>query len=99
MKALKIIKSILFGLVYGLNLFFALCLWICGQHGNIMLGIFLILFYRLSLWLSPFAITVICWLPTSPKRPIYQRIIYTLVHLALCGVLFVTCFLLFGNWY
>ena len=39
MKALKIIKAILFGLIYSTNLFLAVSLWLCGESGNIMLGI------------------------------------------------------------
>ena len=99
MKALKIIKAILFGLIYGTNLFLAVCLWLCGQSGNIMLGILLICLYRPSLWFSPLWLTIVCWLPTRPKRPIYQRIIFNLAHLAICGLLFVICFMLFWNWY
>ena len=99
MKALKIIKAILFGLIYSTNLFLALCLWLCGQSGNIMLGILLIALYRPSLWFAPLWLTILCWLPTRPKRPIYQRIIFNLAHLAICGLLFVICFMLFGNWY
>ena len=74
MKALKIIKAILFGLIYGTNLFLAVCLWLCGQSGNIMLGILLIALYRPSLWFAPLWLTILCWLPTRPKRPAYQRI-------------------------
>lgn len=99
MKALKIIKSILFALVYSTNLLFALCLWSCGQRGDIFLGIIFIVLYRLSLWFSPVLITVLCWLPTRPKRPLYQKLIFNLVHLTLCAGLFGLCFLLFGNWY
>lgn len=95
----KIIKMILFGLVYGTNLFFALALSLCGLSGNIMLGILLIVLYRLSLWLSPIAITLICWLPLKPKVPIRKKLLFYFVHLAFCGILFLICYLLFGNWY
>ena len=99
MKNSKKIKTILFSIVYGLNLFFALSLWLCGLSGNIMLGIFLILFYRLSLWSAPIALTIICWLPSEPKLPVRKKLIINLAHLVLCGALFVVCFLVFGNWY
>ena len=99
MKISKLIKSILFGLVYGSNLFFALCLWLCGLSGNIMLGILLIVFYRLSLWLSPVAVTAICWIPLKSDVPIRKRLLFYLVHMILCGALFLICYLVFGNWY
>ena len=99
MNTAKKIKLILFGLTYGLNLFLALALWLCGLSGNILLGIFLIVFYRLSLCFTPLAVTVICWLPIKPKLPARKRLLSNLVHLLFCGALFLTCFLLFGNWY
>lgn len=95
----KKIKLVFFGLVYGFNLFFALVLWLCGQSGNIMLGILSIVIYRLSLWFSPAAVTIICWFPSKPKVPIPKKVLFNLVHLLFCGCLFVICFLLFGNWY
>ena len=93
------IKILLYSLIFGSNLFFAVCLWLCGQSGNIMLGILAICFYRLSLWLSPLAVTVVCWLPIKPRLPASKKLINNLVLLLLCGALFLTCFLLFGNWY
>lgn len=99
MNASQKVKTTLFGLVYGLNLFFAIALWLCGQSGNIMLGILLIVFYRLSLWFLPLAVTIICWLPFKPKVPASKKLLCNLVHLLLCGILFVTCNFLFGNWY
>ena len=99
MTASKIIKIILFTLVYSINFSLALALWLCGFSGNIMIGILLIVLYRLSLWLSPLAVTVICWLPLNPKIPASKKLLLNLAHLAFCGVLFLTCFLLFGNWY
>ena len=99
MKTSQIIKMILFSLVYGSNLFFAWALWLCGESGNIMLGILLIVFYRLSLWFSPLAVTIICWLPWKPKEPAQKKLLFNLAHLLCCGVLFLTCNLLFGNWY
>ncbi len=99
MKASKIIKIILFGLVYGFNLLSALALWVCGVYGNILLGIIFIVFYRLSLWSSPLAVTVICWLPLKPKVSARKKLLFNFVHLLFCGMLFVMCYLLFGNWY
>jgi hypothetical protein len=64
-----------------------------------MLGILLIAVYRLSLWFSPVAVTVVCWLPFGPKIPVRKRLLFNLAHLVFCGALFLTCFLLFGNWY
>ena len=96
---MKIIKTCLFGLIYSSNLFFALILWLCGESGNIMLGIIAIAFYRLTLWTAPLAVTVVCWLPSRPKIPIKTKLAFNLVHLALSGLLFVVCYLLFGNWY
>lgn len=95
----KAIKAVLFAIIYGIHLSLALMLWLCGIGGNIMLGILLIVFYRLSLWLSPLAVTLICWLPLKPKASIRRRLLCNLVHLLLCAALFVLCFLLFGNWY
>ena len=99
MKSSKLYKSILFSIVYGLNLLLALALWLCGLSGNIMIGIFLIALYRLSLWTAPIAITIICWLPSEPKLPVRKKLLFNLVQLLLCGALFCVCFLVFGNWY
>ena len=99
MKAAKIIKSILFALVYFANLFWGACLWLAGKDGNIMSGIIFIVFYRLSLWLTPFLVTVICWLPFPPRVPIRKKILFNIVHLVFSGLLFVICYLLFGNWF
>ena len=99
MTASKIIKIILFTLVYSINFSLALALWLCGLSGNIMIGIFLIALYRLSLWFSPLAVTVVCWLPLKPKVPVRSKLLFNLAHLAFCGALFLTCFLLFGNWF
>ncbi len=99
MKTSKVVKSILFGLVYGINLLWALALWLAGREGNIMLGIIFIFFYRLSLWFAPIAVTIICWLPLRPKVPARIKLLFNFVHLLLCGLLFFFCFLLFGNWY
>lgn len=99
MNLSKIIKAILFGWVYGTNLLFALGLWLCGLNGNIMLGILFIAFYRLSLWSAPFAVTILCWLPWKPKLPARKKLLFNLIHLLVCGLLFVICRLLFGNWY
>ena len=99
MKTSQIIKTILFALVYASNLLFAFLLWLCGNSGNIMLGIIFIVFYRLSLWLSPVAVTLICWLPLKPKVPARKKLLFNLAHLLICGGLFLTCNLLFGNWY
>ena len=99
MSISKIIKTILFGMVYGSNLLFALGLWWCGVTGNIMLGILLIACYRLSLWSAPFMVTAVCWLPLKPKVPARKRLIFNFAHLLFCGGLFILCRLLFGNWY
>ena len=99
MTTSKIVKSILFGAVYGINLFFALILWLCGETGNIMIGILAIIFYRLSLWLAPVAVTVICWIPLKPVVSAKKKLLFNLIHLFLCAALFVLCYLLFGNWY
>ena len=95
----KIFKMILFGFVYGINLLLALALWLCGEDGNIMLGILLIALYRPSLWIAPWAVTIICWLPLKPKVPAYKKLLFNLAHLLFCGLLFLTSYLLFGNWY
>ena len=99
MKSSQIIKMILFAVVYGANLLFALGLYLCGLRGDIMLGIILIVFYRWSLWLAPIAVTIICWLPFKPKQPLSKRLIFYIIHLLCCGMLFLTSYLLFGNWY
>ncbi len=99
MKNSKKIKTILFFIVYGLNLLLALSLWLCGRSGNIMLGILLIVLYRPSLWFAPLAVSAICWLPSDPKIDARKKLSFNLLHLAICGALFVLCFLLFGNWY
>ena len=99
MSISKVIKTVLLSLVYAINIFFARCLWWAGLDGNIMLGILLIIFYRLSLWLAPIAVTLICWLPSKPKMSARKKLILNVVHLMLCGLLFVLCYLLFGNWY
>ena len=99
MKNSKKIKTILFSIVYGLNLLLALALWVCGLSGNIMIGILLFALYRLSLWFAPLAVSVICWLPSDPKIAARKKLSFNILHLALCGALFVLCFLLFGNWY
>lgn len=93
------IKIISLASVYGINLFFALCLWLCGIGGNILIGIFAVLFYRLSLWASPLAVTVICWIPSKPKVPIYKKALLNLLLLLLCGVLFFVCYLISGGFY
>ena len=99
MKALKIIRTILLCLVYSLHFLCALSLWLCGQSGNIMLGILLIALYRFSLWTAPFAITVLCWIPLTKGVPIHKRIWQYLLLMLLCGALFLLCRLLFGNWF
>ena len=96
MKKSKLIKTILFSFIYGINLFFALSLWLCGRSGNILFGIIFIILYRLSLWLSPLAVTIVCWLPLKPKIPARKKLIFNLAHLAFCGILFVTCYFIFG---
>ena len=99
MTTSKIIKSILFGAVYTTNLFWALVLWWCGLGERMIIGIFAIIFYRLSLWFAPVLVTVICWIPLRPKVAFWKKLIFNLAHLVFCGILFCTCFLLFGNWY
>ena len=99
MSVSKKLKLILFSLVYGVNLFFALCLWICGINGDILFGIISIVFYRLSLWLAPLAVTVICWLPSKPKIRLRKKLLFYLAHLFLCCGLFLICHLLLGNRY
>ncbi|MBR7112200.1 MAG: hypothetical protein IKC75_04700 [Clostridia bacterium] len=99
MKASKIIKTALFAAVFAINLFLALSLWLCGLSGNIMLGILFIIGYRLSLWTAPLIITIICWLPLPSRASPRQKLLMNLLLLGLCALLFVTCFLLFGNWY
>ena len=99
MNTSKTAKAIMFALVYGINLFFALLLWLTGFSENILLGIILILFYRLSLWLSPIAATIICWLPLKTGVPAYKKLLFNLVHLVFCAALFLLCYLLFGSWY
>jgi hypothetical protein len=64
-----------------------------------MLGIIFIVFYRLSLWLSPVAVTVICWLPIRSVIPIKKRVLFYVGNLLICGALFVLCRVLFGNWF
>ena len=77
---LKIVKVVLLGLTYGWNLLLAAALWGCGETGNIMLGILVICLYRLSLWTTPFLVTAFCWIPTKPKKPLYQRFIFYFVN-------------------
>ena len=99
MKALKIIRTILLCWVYSLHFLCALSLWLCGQSGNNMLGILLIVCYRLSLWSSPLAVTLICWIPPKPMTTWRKKLLFYFVHLALCACLFLVCRLLFGNWF
>ena len=99
MNTSKIVKIILFSLAYGFNLFWALMLHLCGNNGNIMLGIIAFVFYRLSLWFSPLIVTGICWLPLKPKVPARTKLLFNFVHLIFCGILFLVCYLLTGNWY
>ena len=95
----KIVKAILFVWIYSSNLFWAGCLWLAGKDGNIMLGILFICFYRLSLWLTPFLVTILCWIPLPTGVPIRKKILFNLVHLVFSALLFVICYLLFGNWF
>ena len=95
----KTAKGVLFALVYACNFLWAFLLWLCGESGNIMLGIFALIFYRLSLWLAPLAVTLLCWLPSKPKLLARTKLAHNAVCLLLCGLLFVLCNLLFGNWY
>ncbi len=99
MTASKIVKSILLGATYANNLFWALVLYWCGLGERMMIGIFAIVFYRLSLWTAPFLVSAICWLPLRPKVVAYKRLLMNLVCLAVCGTQFVICFALFGNWF
>ena len=96
---IKKVKKISLASVYGINLFFTICLWLCGLGGNILIGIFAILFYRLSLWAAPLTVTVICWIPLESKVPIYKKALLNLLLLFLCGVLFFVCYLIPGGWY
>ena len=95
----KSMKSILLCLAYAYNLFFAFCLWLCGQNGNIMLGIIFIACYRLSLWFTPLLVTAICWIPLRHKVPLRTKLLFNFVQLLFCGMLYVVCFCLFGNWF
>lgn len=99
MTASKIVKTILLGAVYTTNLFWALVLWWCGLGERMMIGIFAIVFYRLSLWTAPFLVSAICWIPLRPRVAAYKRLLMNLVCLAICAAQFVICFSLFGNWY
>lgn len=99
MTTSKIIKSILFGAVYTTNLFWALVLWWCGLGERMIIGIFAIIFYRLSLWTLPFLVSAICWIPLRPRLAAYKRLLMNLVCLVACAVQFTICFALFGNWY
>lgn len=93
------IKSILLGIVFGLNLLLALCLYLCGITGNILFGILLIAFYRISLQGLPLAVIVICWLPLDRQVGWRKKLSFNLVLLVFSGLAFVLCRLLFGNWY
>ena len=99
MTTSKAIKTVLLCSVWGLNLSLALCMWLCGLTGNIMLGILVIVLYRPSLWFSPLAVTVICWLPLKPHIPVSKKLLFNLACLVITGVLFAVCFLISGNWY
>lgn len=99
MDVLKTLKRVALGSIFGINLFLALCLWLCGLKGNIMIGILVIVLYRLSLWLSPFAVTLIAWLPSEPKMTVGEKLLFNLALLLLCGVLFGLCYLISGNWF
>ena len=99
MPTSKLIKTILFSVVYSINILLAAALWLSGNDGNILLGIILILFYRLSLWSLPWAVTIISWLPLKPKVSIRKKLLFNFVHLIFCGILFLICYLLFGFWY
>lgn len=99
MTASKIVKTILLGAVYTTNLFWALVLYWCGLGERMMIGIFAIVFYRLSLWTAPFLVSAICWIPLRPRVAAYKRLLMNLVCLAACAMQYVICFSLFGNWF
>ena len=99
MTASKIVKAALLGATYVTNIFWAIVLWWCGLGGHIMIGIFAIVFYRISLWLSPLLVSLICWLPLRPKVSAHRRLLMNLVCLVACVAQFVLCYLLFGNWF
>lgn len=99
MTASKIVKTILLGAVYTTNLFWALVLYWCGLGERMMIGIFAIVFYRLSLWTAPFLVIAICWIPLRPRVAAYKRLLMNLVCLAACAMQYVICFSLFGNWF
>ena len=99
MSITKTVKTILLILVYWINLVLAFLLWLCGQNGNIMLGIILIVLYRPSLWFTPAVVTAICWLPIPSSVPIKKRVLFYVANLLICASLFVICRLLFGNWF
>ncbi len=99
MKAWKIVKGILLGALYTTNLFWALVLYWCGLGEHIMIGIFAICFYRLSLWFTPVLVTVICWIPLPPRVAVWKKLIFYFANITFCAALYLTCFLLFGNWF
>ena len=99
MKTKNHTKAILLGLVYGIHFLLALSLWLCGQSGNILLGILLIVLYRPSLWYTPAVVSAICWLPIKSEIPIKKRVLFYVANLLICGALFVLCRILFGNWF
>ena len=90
------VRIVLFALIYGINLLLALLLGLCE---SILLGIIFILFYRLSLWFSPIAVTAVCWLPSRPRMSVRKRVVLNLAHLLGCAVLFLICRCAFGFWY
>ena len=95
----KIVETILFGVAYSNHLLLALALWLAGEDGNIMLGILLIVLYRLSLWFLPAVVTLICWLPLRPRVSVKRKLLFNLFHLGVCASFFLLCNFLFGNWY
>jgi uncharacterized membrane protein len=99
MKKKITLRAVLICAVFALNLLFYLGLVVSAEARNIFFALLFLLFYRLSLWASPFWVTVFSWLPLRPKRTFKQKAIINAVCLAACFALFLIYRLAVGMWY
>ena len=99
MKAIIKNKLPFIAIPLGANILYWLILQACSLCENILLGIFAILLYRLTLWLSPLWVTVISWISVKKMYTIGQRFAFYTMALALNFMLFLLCFYTSGSWY
>ena len=73
----------------------------CANESWMILAIFVLISFRLMLWLSPVALTAFVWYFGLAKssRPVKELIFVNLLALALNILPFYSTYLLTGNWY